>query len=451
MKKLLFAFWIISTAATVLLAQQPAPAPEFKQPLAAIELKDGDSFVFLGDSITHQCLYTQYIEDYYYTRYPDCHIHFYNAGVSGDRAADALVRFDDDVAAFKPKYVTILLGMNDGSYTNFNPDIFATYSTGMTELLDKLAAIGANAIPMTPTMFDSRAMELRAPKRSRYQYYNAVLAFYGTWLREIAGQRGLGFVNMWAPLNDITFEERKKDPKFTFIPDAIHPSATGQVIMATAIINDMVPHGPVSGIVLRQQPKTGKYTAFVANGKATNLKVADDKITFICEANALPWVLPPDATLGCTLTHLGHHYSNEKITVGNLKPGKYELRIDDQLIGAYTDGQLAFGVELEGNDKTPEYQQALGVATLNKERNDMAVKPMRDLWSKIKGKRRGIAALESANKKDVLAAKRAEFDKFLADTKTAIVEKISLANDYENKIYRANQPIPRKYEITRVP
>jgi len=47
-------------------APAPAPAREFKPILDKIDLKDGDTLVFLGDSITHQCLYTQYIEDYFY-------------------------------------------------------------------------------------------------------------------------------------------------------------------------------------------------------------------------------------------------------------------------------------------------------------------------------------------------------------------------------------------------
>ena len=59
-------------------------AETFQKILAPIVLKDGDSFVFLGDSITHQCLYTQYVEDYYYTRYPKLRIHFHNAGIGGD-------------------------------------------------------------------------------------------------------------------------------------------------------------------------------------------------------------------------------------------------------------------------------------------------------------------------------------------------------------------------------
>ncbi|MCA9168415.1 MAG: hypothetical protein KDB23_12135, partial [Planctomycetales bacterium] len=58
-------------------------AAESPKPVTSIDLQDGDAFVFLGDSITHQCLYTQYVEDYFYTRYPERRIHFYNSGVSG--------------------------------------------------------------------------------------------------------------------------------------------------------------------------------------------------------------------------------------------------------------------------------------------------------------------------------------------------------------------------------
>src|SRR3954466_9180146 len=124
-------------ATAPLIAQQPT-APAFKTIVEKIDLQDGDTFVFLGDSITHQCLYTQYVEDYYYTRYPKLHLHFHNAGVSGDRAQDALTRFDEDVAAQKPKYVSILLGMNDGGYTKFEQPIFDTYQAGMTKVLDQI-------------------------------------------------------------------------------------------------------------------------------------------------------------------------------------------------------------------------------------------------------------------------------------------------------------------------
>ena len=452
MKTLRISLVVLFTALAPLMAQQPAaaPAPEFKAAPAEIDLKDGDSVVFLGDSITHQCLYTQYVEDFFYTRYPERRIHFHNSGVGGDRAADALARFDDDVAAFKPKYVSILLGMNDGGYTKFEPQIFETYEKGMTELLEKIAGISAAAVPMTPTMHDARAARMRKPAEPRDSYYNSVLAFYGAWLREQGSQRGLSFVNMYGPLNNFTIEQRRQDPKFTMIPDAVHPGPAGHFIMASAIISDVIRKGPVFTLNIR--PGMDPKKAILAgNGKAENVEIAPDKISFTFKANALPWVVPADAKDGVKLTHAGHRYGQERLTCPGLKPGKYELKIDDQVVGAYADAQLAFGVELEENEKTPDFQQALKVATLNKERNDKAVHPLRDLWLKRKIARLQLAKAEQSGNKDAADAKRAEIEKWLPEFKAGVAEKIALAKQFEDEIYQANQPVARKYELTRVP
>jgi lysophospholipase L1-like esterase len=435
--------WAFSAEAT-----QPAASSEFKKVLAGIELKDGDTLVFLGDSITHQCLYTQYLEDYYYTRFPKLRIHFHNAGVGGDRAADALLRFDDDVASFKPRYVTILLGMNDGSYRDFDKGIFDTYQKDMTAVLDRLEAIGATAIPMTPTMHDSRAARLRGkPQEPRDTYYNGVLGLYGAWLREVAQVRGLGFVDMYSPLNQMTLAQRKKDANFTLIKDAIHPNEPGQLIMASAILADLCPRGMVSSITI--QEKAGKLGAIAGNGKIADFKADDKCVSFTFTANALPWVLPPEAAPGYELLHAGHHYSMEAFVARNLKPGKYELKIDGQSVGTWTDGQLAFRVEMEANEKTPQYQQALRVAMLNKERNDNAIRPLRGLWLQMKVHRRQLAQVP-ADSPD-LAAKKAAFEKWVADEFQPGVAKIkALANDYEDQIYQANQPAARKYELIRL-
>lgn len=438
-------------------AQQPAapaaqPQPEqtdFKTLAGPIELNDGDTLVFLGDSITHQCLYTQFVEDFFYTRYPQKRIHFHNAGVGGDRGSDALRRFDEDVAVYKPKYVTILLGMNDGSYTNYQQPIFDTYQRDMTTILDKIAALGATAVPMTPTIFDARAKRMgKAPAEPRDTYYNGVLALYGAWLREVAEVRGLGFVNMWGPLNDITDEQRKKDAKFTLAKDGVHPGADGQTVMAVAVLNDMVPKSPVSQIVV-QESKDPKQALTVANGKGSDLQVQPEKISFTVTENALPWVLPPDAALGYKLTHAGHKLSNQKITFRGLPAGKYELKIDGTAVGQWTSGQLGFGVELEENDKTPQYQQALKVALLNKKRNDEAMHPLRDSYGQLKGKRRDLDKATQANDPQ-LETKKADFEKWCAEHKTRVTDLTAKAKAIEDEIYKANQPVPHQYELTPV-
>ncbi len=416
----------------------PPPNTDTKPILKAIELKDGDTLVFLGDSITHQCLYTQYIEDYFYTRYPKLRLRFHNSGVGGDRAADALRRFDEDVASFKPKFVTVLLGMNDGTYRDFDKATFDTYQADMAKLLDRIAGLGAQAVVMTPTMHDARAarMSKRGPAEPRDTYYNGVLALYGAWLREQAHIRGLGFVDMYSPLNNLTLQERKTHPEFTLIKDAVHPDAPGQVVMATAILNDMIPRSSVSGLNGGLNPR-GVYSVTGTNGKVSDVKHADDTVSFTFAANALPWVLPPDAAEGFNLTKAGHRYSNEKVTLRNLKPGKYDLRIDGELVGTYTDAQLSRGVELQENSKTPQYQQALAVAMLNKERNDKAMHPLRDLWRDLKLKQR---AATDATKKQALADFMATFETKTAEMKAKVAA-------YDERIYAINQPGPRRYEI----
>ncbi len=429
-----------------LFAQENA-APTFKPIVENLDVQDGDTIVFLGDSITHQCLYTQYVEDYFYTRHPKLRLHFHNAGVGGDRAEEAIARFDEDVAAFKPKYVTILLGMNDGAYRGFDKVIFDSYQRDMNTVLDKIAAIGATAVPMTPTMHDARAARLsKRTQEPRDTYYNGVLALFGGWLREQAQVRGLGFVDMYGPLNNVTFAQRKKDANWTMIPDAVHPGQTGQVVMAAAVLEDMVARTPVSAITI--QEKNGRLEGSDGNKPVADLQ-GGETIRFTHTAAALPWVLPPDAAEGFALAKAGHRFSVEKLTVRNLKPGNYEVKIDGQTIGQWSDGQLAGGVEIETNDKTPEYQQALKVALLNKDRNDKAYHPLRDQWGQLKGRRRDIEKLTQASDPQ-LDAKKAEFDEWRKAMMENVTALLAKAGEFENQIYTANQPQPHHYEIAPV-
>ena len=92
-------------------------------------LKDGDRVVFYGDSITEQRLYTTYTETYVVTRFPQLNVSFVHSGVGGDRvtggwAGPIDLRLKRDVFPYKPTVMTIMLGMNDGSYRAFDERIF---------------------------------------------------------------------------------------------------------------------------------------------------------------------------------------------------------------------------------------------------------------------------------------------------------------------------------------
>jgi lysophospholipase L1-like esterase len=436
--------WMLAIAAG---AAMWAGAAEFKTPVTSIDLQDGDTLVFLGDSITHQCLYTQYVEDYYYTRYPDRRILFHNAGVSGDKAADALDRFAEDVAPFKPKYITVLLGMNDGSYQHFDVGIFNTYETGMTELADRMDALGAVEIFMGPTMYDSRLASVKPPHWLKDQekvaqatrYYNAVLAFYGTWLRDTALERGAGYVDLLGPLNYHTTQQRLEDPAFTLIPDAVHPGPAGHAVMAFELLDQMNADRSVSGVTASQKPD-GNWRVASPDGEVSEVSGDGESLRFTFKAQALPWVLPPDAELGYKITKSGHKMSNEHLSVRGLKPGKYSLKIDGIEVGKYTHAQLGSKVELQSNEKTPQYQQALAVAMLNKERNDKAVHHLRDQWGARKGRRRG-----NLQENDPAA-----YAQFYSAFEAEVARLLKLKADYEERIHELVQPQARVYEIMPV-
>lgn len=87
-----------------------------------------DRIVFAGDSVTDMesaqpigeglferlgRSYVRVVENLLVARYPELNIRVTNAGTSGNTSRDLLARFDRDVAALKPDWVSICIGIND--------------------------------------------------------------------------------------------------------------------------------------------------------------------------------------------------------------------------------------------------------------------------------------------------------------------------------------------------
>lgn len=446
----------VATVLAALLLSSAAVAPpiladDFKAPLAGLELADGDSVVFLGDSITHQCLYTQYVEDYFYTRFPGMRLKFHNSGVGGDRAADALARFDRDVAHYKPRYVTILLGMNDGTYQPYDDATFNAYRQGMQKLLEKIQAIGATPVLMTPTMYDSRAARLnkRQATPERLEFYNSTLAYYGAWLREQAYEGGFGLVDMYGPLNALTLETRKTDAPFTLIPDAVHPAAAGQLVMAYALLTDLGLPRPLSSVSISRGPKD-EAVARATGGKVTQARFTSDGLEFTFAAAALPLVVPEEAQPGAKLVKLGHRLSREALDIHGLPAGQYRLLIDGRPVGTFNAAALERHIELQENSETPQYQQALAVAELNRRRNDEAVRPLRNLWRDKKLLTRTQDQLQQQPADEALRKTAAALEEKLAGFEDQIAALQSKAQALEDRIFEGNKPVPHVYRLVRI-
>src|SRR5215470_16756667 len=81
--------------------------------LADFAIRDGDTVVFLGDSITAARTYGKIIENYTLLRFPDRKVHFINAGWGGDTAAGGFKRLQTDVLDKGATLLTVAYGIND--------------------------------------------------------------------------------------------------------------------------------------------------------------------------------------------------------------------------------------------------------------------------------------------------------------------------------------------------
>src|SRR5262249_34104706 len=110
--------------AAVALWATPARAADFF-------FKDGDTVVMIGDSITEQHLYSNYVEMWTVTRFPAWKLTFRNTGIGGDTSGGGNNRFKRDVLRYKPTAMTVDFGMNDGGYQPFNEPRYKAYEKGL--------------------------------------------------------------------------------------------------------------------------------------------------------------------------------------------------------------------------------------------------------------------------------------------------------------------------------
>jgi hypothetical protein len=222
------------------------------------------------------------------------------------------------------------------------------------------------------------------------------------------------------------------------IPDGVHPDPDGQVIMAVAAIDALhTVHSTSSTIAILDAAKGWKVTVG-PGGKATDIQGDANHLAFTSLEPCIPWILPADAALGYKMSIAGHHYSGETFRVQGLATGKYDLKIDGESVGSFSSSLLAFKVELQNFDKCPQYQQSLAVAMLNKEKNDKATHPIRNLYSDLKKTRKAKDTTP-----DSLSA-------YIEKMKPKVADLEKSEQDYDKKLADAAQPKPHKYELTKI-
>jgi lysophospholipase L1-like esterase len=339
-------------------------------------LKDGETVVFYGDSITAQRLYTKAVEEFVLTRYPKMHVRFVNAGVPGDTttggyAGSMLERVIRDVAPWEPSMITVMLGMNDGGWGYGSPNQIEDNFKNQYEAL--LRAIGNAAPDATFTLIASTPYD-EITHDTEFPGYSKMIDRLATDVSRIAaqwqqpGEQKPLFADFHRPMVDALERARAHDPQLAplLIPDRIHPGEAGHWIMATALMKTWNVDSVVSKVDLRAADTT------LTNSKrttVTDLKKSEAGITWTQLDEALP--LPLDfnnamTTLLLQISDIGD-VDQQMLRIDGLKAGNYNLKIDDKQIASFSSAELQNGVNL-ALYKTPMLEQARDIASKEDER-----------------------------------------------------------------------------------
>ena len=299
---------------------------------AQTPLKDGDRVVIYGDSITQQRLYSRYLQQYVNCRYPQKKITFINAGWSGDRAPGGLNRLERDVLIHNPTVVTLFFGMNDGSYRQVNDGIVKTFRDGMEGIIKALQAKDIRVVVYTPGCVDP---DRRKPLADCD--YNKNLETLGDACKELAQQYKCDFVDVFHPMLAFQNKQKENNAKYTMIPDAVHPSAEGHLVMARYMLTAFAEPMPPMGIVDLANGRTDGVTIVSKSDTQVQLKTTTKQFPFWIEKRSL------NAARDCGFVE----YATPQLVVKGLAEGVYDVQVSGVTVLPGTSAkQLAEGVSI---------------------------------------------------------------------------------------------------------
>lgn len=306
-------------------------------------LKAGDRVVIYGDSITQQKLYSRYVQQYIQCRYPDLKVKFYNAGWSGDTAGGGFNRLERDVWLHKPTVVTLFFGMNDGGYKAVSDATTNTFKGNEERIIKALTEKGVRVVVYTPG-----AVDYDKRPALKDANYNDNLEALGQAALDLAKQYNLPSADVFHPMLAFQAAQKAKDPAFTMIPDAVHPSPAGHLVMTQEMLK---------GLGAEPMPPIG--TVDLAANAADGLRVVSTNPAQTVLENTRPVNIPFwfDNSVSNVMRDSGFAATvGQALTVKNMTPGSYKVTLNGADAGQFSADELAVGVKITGQNFAPAKQ-----------------------------------------------------------------------------------------------
>ena len=216
-------------------------------PETATTIQNGDTILFIGDSITDcgRCTtdaplgngYVKLFTDMLLSRRPDWQTTVLNKGIGGNTVVDLRNRWHDDVLRHEPDWLSVKVGINDlHSMLAEQPDSITPerFRDAYTEILARTAtALPRCRILLIDPFYISTDP---APSSLRHRVLQLLPAYLDT-VHALSKEYGTGLVRTHDLFQGLL---RDHDPD-TFCPEPVHPHLTGHLIIADAV------YGALSG------------------------------------------------------------------------------------------------------------------------------------------------------------------------------------------------------------
>lgn len=205
-------------------------------------LDDAKQILFLGNSITYSGEYLAYVETIYRLNNPESKLEWLNLGLPSETVSglseeghaggafprpDLHERLDRIFDQIQPDIVFANYGMNDGIYLPLDDDRFNSYKAGIIWLKENIDMVKADAIFLTPPIYDP----------TKGEAYANVLDNYSDWLISKKYTDSWEVLDLHWPMRKYLEEKRETDPEFYLAKDGVHPGDIGHWLMARPILN----------------------------------------------------------------------------------------------------------------------------------------------------------------------------------------------------------------------
>ncbi|MBI5384170.1 MAG: SGNH/GDSL hydrolase family protein [Verrucomicrobia bacterium] len=328
----------ISASALALLALAFAAIPTH----AGFALRDGDTVVFLGDSITAARGYTKIVEHYTLMRFPERKVRFVNAGQGGDTASGCLQRLERDVFSKGATVVTVAFGVNDiGWGMKADAEHKQRYLDGIRAIVEQ-----CQARKVRPFIC-SAAITAEAPDKAEKGFLQQ-MTDEGLALAKSLGagtidlQRGMREVQRRIVAANEKEPDTKKHTRL-HADDSVHLNDLGQLAMAYAMLKGLGAPEDVSSAVLN----ANSASLIGARGcRISEIKKRDDGLDFVRRDEGLPLSLGILSGLNYRWVPIPEGINRYMLTVKNLPAGDYEIRAEGRRLGKASANRLARGLNI---------------------------------------------------------------------------------------------------------